>query len=161
MIRNNNIPIGRETLSGYNIYFMLDYFDLLFYKTLAGKNKNYTEFRNIRNNHIPEKKSLNYKAAYRTLSLYCESSADNAPLFGIPADADAETLSNTPFPGIIQINLIYTVFDKELPVEDTLYACEQKIPEHLKQNDAETTNETHYKMYRSSTSGDLCLVYAL
>lgn len=158
MIRNNNVPIGRESLIGYDTYFMLDYFDLLFHKALTGKDKIYTEFWNIRNSNAQEQKSLNYKAAYRTLSLYAKSGPESDKLFTIAVDTNAGTLSNTPFLGIIQINLIYTVFDKELPVENTLSTCEQKIIEHLKRNGAEETDETHYKMYRSSTSGDLCLV---
>lgn len=158
MIRNNNIPVGMDMLKGYNAYFMLDYFDLLFHKTLKGKDKIYTEFWNIRNAHAQEQEFPNYKAAYRTLSLYAQNETKKDDPFKISTNSAKSTLSNTPFLGIIQINLVYTVFDKELSVEDTLSVCEQKILEHLARNDAGKTDKTDYKMYRSSTSGDLCLV---
>lgn len=61
MIRNNNIATGKDSLSGYDTYFMLDYFDLLFHQTLTGESKLYREFWNIRDSY--EKKTLNYKAA--------------------------------------------------------------------------------------------------
>lgn len=39
MIRNNNIATGQDSTNKYNTYFMLDYFDLLFHKSLTGKEK--------------------------------------------------------------------------------------------------------------------------
>lgn len=155
MIRNNGIAAGKDSLDKYDTYFMLDYFDLLFHKTLTGKDKTYKEFWNIRDSY--EKKALNYKAAYKTLSLYTKPDAENGGIFQIQPDPGADFLSTTPFLGIIQINLVYNIFSEEFDAEDTLSACEAKIMEHLL-NNMDENNETSYQMYRSSTSGDFCLV---
>ncbi len=156
MIRNNNIATGKDSLSGYDTYFMLDYFDLLFHQTLTGESKLYREFWNIRDSY--EKKTLNYKAAYKTLSLYAGQNAGNEDIFKTQDCHGEKCISDAPFLGIIQINIVYNIFTKELDVEDTLSACENKIMEHLLNNDLEKHPKTSCKMFRSSTSGDLCFV---
>lgn len=151
MIRNNNIAIGKSKMDGYNTYFMLDYFDLLFHRELHGKDKIYRKFWNIKQNK--EDKELNYKAAYKTLSLYAPSDKVKENFFEVHAEAG--TLSARPFLGIIQINFVHYLYTKSVCVEELFRSCEQEIMEALHQNISQA--DTCYQMYRSSTSGDFCL----
>lgn len=155
MIRNNSIASGMDNLKKYDTYFMLDYFDLLFHKTLTGEDKVYKEFWDIRDSY--DKKTLNYKAAYKTLSLYSRPDSENEDIFQLQTEDGADFLSPTPFLGIIQINLVYNIFSEEFDVEDILSACEDKIMEHLL-NNIDENEKIFYQMCRSSTSGDFCLV---
>lgn len=156
MIRNNNIATGEDSIKDYDLYFMLDYFDLLFHKRLAGENKIYKDFWNIRDNY--KEKGLNYKVAYKTLSLYTKKENALGDIFKIQTGANQDKLSITPFLGVIQINFVHYIYENEPSVEETLSACEQKIIEYLKKNGFEKNKEINYQMFRSSTSGDFCLV---
>lgn len=150
MVRNNNIAIGWDCAKGYDTYFMLDYFDLLFHKNLKGKDKIYRAFWNIKENK--KEKELNYKAAYKTLSIYAKIGEENN-FFSV--DAKAGCLSERPFLGIIQINFVHYIYKNNIDVEDILAVCEQKITEALEQN--VSSENVKYLLYRSSTSGDFCL----
>ena len=44
MLRNNSIATGEDHMDGHDTYFMLDYFDLLFHRSLTDKNKTYKGF---------------------------------------------------------------------------------------------------------------------
>lgn len=156
MIRNNNIAVGMNSMKGYDTYFMLDYFDLLFHRNLTGTDKNYKEFWNIKDNH--EEKGLKYKVAYKTLSLYTGKENVDEDIFKIRKDVKTDSLSTKPFLGIVQINFVHCIYEKEPSIEETLLDCEQKIIDCLKENGFEKNKKICYRIYRSSTSGDFCVV---
>lgn len=156
MIRNNNIVIGRDSMANYDTYFMLDYFDLLFHRNLAGEEKIYREFWNIRDNQ--ESKNFSYKAAYKTLSLYADKETINKDFFKIVEDVEQTALSSKPFLGVIQVNLVYYKYDKEPVAKKTLQECEKQVLRCIEQNGFYEGKELSYQIYRSSTSGDFCLV---
>ncbi|MDE5757127.1 MAG: hypothetical protein K2H85_00800 [Allobaculum sp.] len=151
MMRNNNIAVGQVKMDGYNTYFMLDYFDLLFYRDLVGNEKIYRKFWNIKQNQ--EDKDLNYKVAYKTLSLYVKSGEVQKDVFKVQTSEG--TLSARPFLGVIQINFVHYLYRNNVCAEKLFPVCEQKIKEALQQNISK--KDTCYQLYRSSTSGDFCL----
>lgn len=153
LIRNNNIVINRHEMLSGNTYFMLDYFDLLCYTKLIGQDKIYKKFWNFNDNYTNE--DLNYKVAYKTLSLFAEKSENSSDIFEVKGQQ--EMLSSTPFLGIIQINYVY--YNQETPdLETVLSYCEQRMKECLLNNGFSESDRLRYKMYQSSTSGDFCLV---
>lgn len=152
MIRNNNIATGQDKMNGHNVYFMLDYFDLLFHRDLTENDKIYRKFWNIKENQ--ENKDLDYKAAYKILSLYADSGKVKEDPFKVCADAGY--LSARPFLGIIQINFVHYLYKKDVLIEELFSACEREIEDALQQNIL--GEDTCYQLYRSSTSGDFCLV---
>ena len=153
LIRNNNIVTDGDEILEDDTYFMLDYFDLLRYKNLINEDKIYRKFWNINDNYT--EKDLEYKVAYKTLSLFTEKSDNSENVFKILNNST--TLSVTPFLGIIQIDYVY--YYQETPdAEETLLFCEQKIEECLSDNGFSQNERFRYKIYRSSTSGDFCLV---
>lgn len=114
MMRNNNMAtLENDVIGNRDIYFMLDYFDLLFHTSLREKDKVYNKFWNMEGEKPGE--SLVYKAAYKVLSLYAERDSKQTDIWSRPQNC----LSNFPFLGIIQINIVYHVFEQELLVEDT------------------------------------------
>ncbi len=154
MLRNNNIATGKESMEGHDTYFMLDYFDLLFHRSLIKENKTYQEFWNIR---YQEEKNLEYKAAYKTLSLYAARGSGPKDIFKVQASKEKSTLSSSPFLGIIQIDFVHGIYEKTPSTDETLFVCEKKISECLSKNVC-TREGPCYRIYRSSTSGDFCLV---
>lgn len=156
MIRNNNIAIGPDSMENYNTYFMLDYFDLLFHRNLAGDEKIYREFWNIRDNQ--GRKTFSYKAAYKTLSLYADKDMVDMDFFKVKGDEGKIGLSSRPFLGIVQVDLVYCEYSKEPSAEQILLECEKQIVKCLEKNGFCRGGEVCYQIYRSSTSGDFCLV---
>lgn len=153
MIRNNNVPIGGKSMEGCDVYFMLDYFDLLYHQKLEGENKVYKKFWNINDNTGEER--FNYKVAKKTLSLYTKSS--NPSIFHIEG-VNAQ-LSEIPFLGIVQINIVHHGYKEADPdIEEMLVGCEQEIEKCIEDNIKRKDVEFNFKIYRSSTSGDFCLV---
>lgn len=153
LIRNNGIVINREKMIGGSTFFMLDYFDLLCCKCLHGDDKVYRMFWNFHDDYT--KDDLNYKVAYKTLSIYAEKSEESNDIFRV--DDHLGTLSDKPFLGIIQINYVY---DDRTAIDfgEALALCEKKIKEFLSENGFEQSEKLRYKIYRSSTSGDFCMV---
>lgn len=153
MIRNYNIAAGEESIKDYDTYFMMDYFDLLCHKKLIQSEKVYNKFWNINDGHTQEE--WNYKIACKTLSLY-KKIDDQEDIFEIKKDMDG--LSSRPFLGIIQICFEHKIYKKELDVEQTLAACEEEIIKCVRGNGYQSGDDIDYRIYRSSTSGDFCLV---
>lgn len=160
MMRNNNMAtLENDVIGNRDIYFMLDYFDLLFHTSLRGKDKVYNKFWNMEGEKLGE--SLVYKAAYKVLSLYAERDSKQTDIWSRPHNC----LSNFPFLGIIQINIVYHVFEQELLVEDTLEFLEKQIEMQIMEQMGEKRQKNVYgdigyqsKMYRSATSSDFTLV---
>lgn len=95
MMRNNNMAtLENDVIGNRDIYFMLDYFDLLFHTSLRGKDKVYNKFWNMEGEKLGE--SLVYKAAYKVLSLYAERDSKQTDIWSRPHNC----LSNFPFLGI-------------------------------------------------------------
>lgn len=153
MLRNNSIATGEDHMDGHDTYFMLDYFDLLFHRSLTDKNKTYKGFWDIGEQGD---KSLGYKAAYKTLSLFAERGKGPSGIFKVQAAEGSHTLSTSPFLGIIQIDFIHGIYGKTPSTEEILTVCEEKIVECLTKNIC-MQQEDCYRIYRSSTSGDFCL----
>ncbi len=155
MIRNNNVPIGETGMKDCDVYFMLDYFDLLYHQELKEENnsKIYKKFWNI--NDDSGKENFSYRVARKTLSLYADASSEKT----IFRKKNTETeLSDTPFLGIIQINFVHHKYKyMQDKVEDMLILCEKKIMECVQSN-VSANMKLDCKIYRSSTSGDFCLV---
>lgn len=153
MIRNDNVAAEEKSIKDYDTYFMLDYFDLLCHKKLIQSDKIYTKFWNINDGHTQEE--WNYKVACKTLSLYKKTDGDE-DIFEIRKGM--EELSGRPFLGIIQIRFAHRTYKKELNVEETLTACEEEIIKCVRENGYKSCDDIDYRIYRSSTSGDFCLV---
>lgn len=153
MIRNDNVAAGEKSIKGYDTYFMMDYFDLLCHQKLTRGDKVYNKFWNINDRHTQEE--WNYKVACKTLSLYKKSDGKE-DIFEVQKGMEA--LSDRPFLGIIQIRFEHRTYQKELNVEETLTACEKEIINCIRENGYEAGKDIDYRIYRSSTSGDFCLV---
>jgi hypothetical protein len=104
---------------------MLDYFDLLFHKSLMGEDKVYRKFWDIEGEVFEE--NLAYKAAYKTLSLYDESGCNKVNVW----DREHDKFSSMPFLGIVQINIVYHVYNNELKVEEILKYLETEITKKI------------------------------
>lgn len=154
LVRNNNVATGAEILKEYDTYFMLDYFDLLCHSHLVSENKTYKKYWNISDNQ--DVKRLNYKTAYKTLSLYTRSDSA-AGVFQF--DKTSHYLSSTPFLGIIQINFVHYPYSQKFVNETEVFcSCEDKIKKYVDQIISMSDEKCNYHLYRSSTSGDYCLV---
>lgn len=152
MIRNNNIADeGVMEENKADLYFMLDYFDLLFHKSLKGDEKVYRKYWHIESDI--SKGALAYKASYKTLSLYA---AEGNNLDRLWKSGDDE-LSDCPFLGVIQINIVYYIYKSELQVEKTLTHLENEISHKICAIFKEDP-QMHYYLYRSSTSSDFCMI---
>lgn len=159
MIRNNNIVYRDQTDEKVDAYFMLDYFDLLYHISLTGDQKIYTKFWHLESDNDNE--SLEYKASYKTLSLYAEAEGD---IEGIWSRNDHQ-LTDFPFLGVIQINIIFGIYNKEPDLEHTLSLLSDRIMEEAKQvagksisDSKETGCQMLFRLYKSSTSSDFCLI---
>ena len=151
LVRNNGIS-HRKT-DGTIAFLMFDYFDTILYKELQGEDKNYLNYFSIGDTFEDDK---NYKVSYKTLSLYTHFDNVVNP-FRVKND---HQLTDTPFLGLIQISLCkenYVREEKEeVDVERFLQNCENEI---LKVADAQSLDPlTVRQLYRSSTTGDFCLV---
>ncbi len=154
MVRNNGIAENANGCSGH--FFMFDYFDVLYHKKLAGKDKNYEKYLSIKD---PFENYQNYKVSYKVLSLY--QTVEN--IQGDPFQVyDGKGLSETPFIGIIQITLCKENYADRKKAEDIvgfLSECEGTIiniaDKCLKE---EKCCVMAKQLYRSSTTGDFCLV---
>lgn len=152
MIRNNNLVIDNEdVMQKGQVYFMLDYFDVMFHRSLRGEEKVYRKFWNIESEMTQDE--LAYKAAYKTLSLYALKEAEETDIWACGEDE----CSHIPFLGIIQINIVHYIYMEKLEVEKTLDELECRIKESLEQLIVSYTN-LKYRIYRSSTSSDFCLI---
>lgn len=152
MIRNNNMSDKRgKKDKEKDVYFMLDYFDLLFHKALTGDEKVYRKFWHIESDD--SKDALAYKASYKTLSLYAEREEGSRSIW----NRASASMSDMPFLGVIQINMVHHVYTEELEVENTLFNLEQEIIKQISEN-VTKEDSLRYRMYRSSTSSDFCLI---
>lgn len=117
---------------------MLDYFDLLFHKELSGDEKVYRKFWHIESDN--SKEALAYKASYKTLSLYAKIQEGSCSIW----ERTSESMSSTPFLGVIQINMVHHVYREELEVEHVLMNLEQKIVKQISESVLEK-NQLYYR----------------
>jgi len=161
LVRNNGIStMGKIVDQGF---LMFDYFDILVHKELKGSEKQYVNYFSIGDSFDDVQA---YKVSYKTLSLYCHSDDDCNP-FVLKKDKegrqDAGFLSETPFLGIIQISLCKENYvrgnSQPIDIECFLSKCEKEIMEMVREvHSVEENDSTVMQMYRSSTTGDFCLV---
>lgn len=161
LIRNNGVS-GVETeekAKGKTSFLMFDYFDVLLYRELDGEDKSYLGYLAITDPFGTEK---DHKVSYKTLSLYQlkEAIQENQNPF---SSTESKELSAFPFLGIIQISLCKENYirwtEKTLDIEAFLQECESDILEIV--NDREEKYKESVlarQLYRSSTTGDFCLV---
>ena len=154
LIRNNNIATGTEIVKDYDTYFMLDYFDLLCHRNLISGDKVYKKFWDFSDNR--DIKKLNYKAACKMLSLYTKRGGNEDSIFHI--DENEGNLSRTPFLGVIQINIVHYIYSRKYGEEEFLEVCEERLRECVEQIISLSKEKCNYRLYRSSTSGDFCLI---
>lgn len=150
LIRNNGITQSLYNNEGV-CFLMFDYFDLLIYKELKDKDKQYLNYFSLGNVFKDDK---DYKVSYKTLSLYGKKSNKINPFLV----GSEERLTDTPFLGIIQISLCKENFlesSLQQDIDGFLTMCEEEIINIVKSHSNE---ELIYQLYRSSTTGDFCLV---
>lgn len=173
LIRNNGITnadgksvaeikSGGEVLSSF---LMFDYFNILYCKELRGDEKKYLNYLSIENAFEDTiQHNRDYKVSYKTLSLYCKSnneqseSDENFPdIFSI--NSTQERLSDIPFLGLIQISLCKDSYIRDnmegIEIDSFLESCEKKIIEIA---EGYISSNARMKLFRSSTTGDFCLV---
>ena len=125
LVRNNGI--AGEMQEDVAVFFMFDYFDLLFYKRLEGESKKYTEYLALNDAFKNEK---DYKVSFKYLSLYQYLEKETSNPFEI--NRNKESLSENPFLGLIQVSLCKDSFIKfdanKDSVDSFLNLCEDKIP---------------------------------
>lgn len=92
------------------------------------------------------------------MSLYAIDKKDGKNIFALGQEKDAVALSEKPFLGVIQINFVHYEYKMKLTTENILLACEEKIIKSLGVNGMLGVGSMDYQMFRSSTSGDFCLV---
>ena len=155
LVRNNGI--AGEMQEDVAVFFMFDYFDLLFYKRLEGESKKYTEYLALNDAFKNEK---DYKVSFKYLSLYQYLEKETSNPFEI--NRNKESLSENPFLGLIQVSLCKDSFIKfdanKDSVDSFLNLCEDKILETVFEvkKSGEYSIEK-FQIYRSSTTGDFCL----
>lgn len=177
LIRNNGITDDDRRKDKINkvasySFLLFDYFDVLYCRKLIGEHKKYLNYLSIENVFEETiQHNEDYKVSYKTLSLYCKSGDDqreSAPgssdFFSV--QSEGETLSDTPFLGIIQIGLCkdnYRLNSQQeigdLDIDDFLKRREEKIL-RIADNCKPTDEEIQMRrvLFRSSTTGDFCLV---
>ncbi|MCM1097768.1 MAG: hypothetical protein NC427_06840 [Ruminococcus flavefaciens] len=161
LVRNNGISTMPDGVD--QGFLMFDYFDILIHKELKGKDKQYVNYFSIGDTFDDDQA---YKVSYKTLSLYCDNTQDRDPfvLSGKEVDhVEGENLSGTPFLGIIQISLCkenYVRADHDpVDVDAFLVKCEEKILNMVEQvRVLKGYDPMAMQLYRSSTTGDFCLV---
>lgn len=163
MIRNNGVSeILKDENKTKEYFLMFDYFDVLLYRELEGDAKNYLEYLAISDPFGTEK---DHKVSYKTLSLY--QLKEKCPKERNPfLNEKRETVSDFPFLGIIQIILCKENYSgpieerrETLDIEKFLYKCEEKILEIVEKEETQYREcVSRRQLYRSSTTGDFCLV---
>lgn len=159
LVRNNGISTMESKVD--QGFLMFDYFDILIHKELREADKQYVNYFSIGDTFNDDQ---SYKVSYKTLSLYCDSREDCNPFVMITEGGQAqEHLSSTPFLGIIQISLCkenYIRSDrKPVDIDVFLKNCEKRIMEMVQSAYGFRENDpTVMQLYRSSTTGDFCLV---
>ncbi|MCM1415862.1 MAG: hypothetical protein NC430_08050 [bacterium] len=176
LIRNNGITgeQSEEDESGtpsYN-FLLFDYFDILHCKKLVGEDKKYLNYLSIENVfETTMQHNEDYKVSYKTLSLYGKSkheqsgsASGNADFFSISSEGN--TLSESPFLGIIQISLCkdnYIIDCKQnienIDIDAFLQDREEQILNIV--DGCKFVDESikmQRRLFRSSTTGDFCLV---
>lgn len=157
MVRNNGITQVANESS--DCFFMFDYFDALYHKELSGAEKKYVNYLCIKDSFEDYQ---NYKVSYKVLSLYQHSEKIEEKQKENPFKLDGDGLSDAPFIGLVQITLCkenYVNKEDAQAIDAFLCHCEKNIlsivETHLKQNDCHVSAK---QLYRSSTTGDFCLV---
>ena len=173
LIRNNGITnIDGESFEGEKSdeevpfrFLMFDYFDILYCKELRGDEKKYLNYLSIENAFEDTiQHSKNYKVSYKTLSLYCKSNNELSKsdeefqnIFSIICTG--ENLSTIPFLGLIQISLCKDNYIREnmegIEIDSFLEYCENRIIEIVEKH---ISANVRMQLFRSSTTGDFCLV---
>lgn len=159
LVRNNGISTMENNVD--QGFLMFDYFDILIHRELTGTEKQYVNYFSIGDTFNDDQA---YKVSYKTLSLYCEGDKDSNPfVMNTEEGEQIRSLSKTPFLGIIQISLCkenYVRTDKEpVDIEAFLKNCENRIMEMVQSSYCfEEKDPTVMQLYRSSTTGDFCLV---
>lgn len=145
-------------------FLMFDYFDILYCKKLRGEEKKYLNYLSLENAFEDAiQHSKNYRVSYKTLSLYCKSEKEqsksgeeNPSIFFI--ENIGESLSNTPFLGLIQISLCKDNYIgkniEEIDIDGFLEDCERRIIEIAEEYQSANVRK---QLFRSSTTGDFCL----
>lgn len=176
LVRNNGLTDQRserdeKSENIANSFLLFDYFDVLCCRKLIGKEKKYVNYLSIVNVFEGEiENNLDFKVAYKTLSLYCKSgddqsnsSSEDSDFFSIQSRGN--TLSETPFLGIIQISLCrknYIVDNPEtianIDINAFLEDCEKRILEIVDEcKPVDDEIKMRRVLFRSSTTGDFCL----
>ena len=177
LVRNNGLTDkgkkrDKENEIKTNDFLLFDYFDVLCCRKLIEKDKKYVNYLSIVNVFEGEiENNVDFKVAYKTLSLYCKSGDDQSNSSSEVSDffsiqSEGSTLSETPFLGIIQINLCrenYIVDNpetiKSIDIDAFLEEREKRILE-IADNCKPVDDEIKMRrvLFRSSTTGDFCLV---
>ena len=172
LIRNNGITDADE--DSYDSlgakedvpfsFLMFDYFDILYCKKLRGEEKKYLNYLSLENAFEDAiQHSKNYRVSYKTLSLYCKSekelSKSGKELPSIFSITDTgESLSDTPFLGLIQISLCKDNYKEKniekIDIDSFLECCESRIVEIAEEH---KSKNVRMQLFRSSTTGDFCL----
>lgn len=158
LVRNNgvseNMAENSDKRTGNSTaFFMFDYFDVLYHRELTGDDKWYMNYFTIQDYFKNDK---DYKVSYKTLSLYQHKERETSKPFRFKR----EKFSTNPFLGIIQISLCKECYENKeisnINIDEFLTDCENKILELV--DGAINKNKIIKQMYRSSTTGDFCLV---
>lgn len=145
-----------------DVFFMLDYFNLLLHKRLDAKDKKYTKFLGLEENFTEVR---NDSVSDKLLSLYCVAkNEDNySDVFNCSeTEADSPDLSDTPFLGLIQIMINPEYYEHCGYVSGTdfvdkfLLDCETIIREKVDHKFENSKDQ--YDMFRVLTSGNFYLV---
>ena len=160
LVRNNGISNPKEQIE--QGFLMFDYFDILIHERLCGQDKQYVNYFSIGDTFNDE---CDYKVSFKTLNLYCYNEDDRNP-FEIKSSAwqqDSHTLSEIPFLGLIQISLCKENYMREsrepLDIDTFLTECGNKILRIVREaGQYGEKDPTVMQLYRSSTTGDFCLV---
>ncbi len=159
LVRNNGISTMENQVD--QGFLMFDYFDILIHKELKGTEKQYVNYFSIGDTFNDDQA---YKVSYKTLSLYCDSDHDSNPfVMETEEGKKSKELSRIPFLGIIQISLCkenYVRPDRrQVDIDTFLRDCENRIMEMVRSSYKLDENDpTIMQLYRSSTTGDFCLV---
>ncbi len=157
LIRNNEMP--QKNIAGENKFVMLDYFDVMRYKELKDEEKTYMNYFSIADAFGGGQQS---KASYKTLSLYQHKKMITGNPF-MTEDVKEDCLSERPFLGVIQICLCKESYSNKIlaagNVDDFLEKMEQEILQAAGGVlSSGQEGGTVMQLYRSSTTGDFCLV---
>lgn len=153
MVRNNGNTQFVDKCQSY--FFMFDYFDVLYYKELKDNDKQYLNYFAIGDTF---NNNQNYKVSYKSLSLYQYHSKSSENPFLLNGKGK---ISETPFIGIIQISLCKENFEQEsvVVIDKFLTKCEVCIGRIVdKCIEENMCGSLPRQLYRSSTTGDFCLV---